>query len=69
MRDPEVVEAELVEISAMADDETKLNNIIAWCATHPDEIPFAIHILMRGKGKKDEGAASGDPNLSSAAER
>jgi hypothetical protein len=56
MRDPEVVEAELVEISAMADDETKLSNIISWCATHPDEIPFAIHILMGGKAKKDEGA-------------
>ena len=69
MRDPEVVEAELVEISAMADDETKLNNIIAWCATHPDEIPFAIHILMGGKGKKDQGSPSGDPDLPSVAER
>ena len=44
-----MVEAELVEISAMADDETKLNSIIVWCATHPDEIPLAIHILMGGK--------------------
>ena len=68
MRDPEVVEAELVEISAMADDETKLNNIIAWCATHPDEIPFAIHILMGGKRKKDQSAPSGGPNLPSAPE-
>lgn len=51
MRDPEIVEAELVEISAMADDEMKLNSIIVWCATHPDEIPLAIHMLMGGKGK------------------
>ena len=49
MRDPETVEAELVEISAMADDEMKLNSIIVWCATHPDEMPFAIHVLLGGK--------------------
>jgi len=49
MREPEVVEAELVEISAMADDEMKLNSIIAWCATHPDEVPFAIHMLLGAK--------------------
>jgi len=52
MREPEVVEAELVEISAMADDEMKLNQIIAWCATHPDEVPLAIHMLLGGKGGK-----------------
>jgi hypothetical protein len=51
MREPEEIEAELVEISALADDETKLNSIISWCATHPDEIPFAIHVLMGGKAK------------------
>ena len=49
MRDPEIVEAELVEIAAMADDEMKLNSIIVWCATHPDEIPLAMHMLMGGK--------------------
>jgi len=49
MREPDVVEAELVEISAMADDEMKLNSIIAWCATHPDEVPLAIHMLLGGK--------------------
>ena len=49
MREPEVVEAELVEISAMADDEMKLNSIIAWCATHPDEVPLAIHMLLGGR--------------------
>ena len=49
MREPEVVESELIEISAMADDEMKLNSIIAWCATHPDEVPFAIHMLLSGK--------------------
>ena len=49
MRDPEIVEAELVEISAMADDEMKLNSIVVWCATHPDEIPLAIHLLMGGR--------------------
>jgi hypothetical protein len=49
MREPEIVEAELVEISAMADDEMKLNSIIVWCATHPDEVPLAIHMLLGGK--------------------
>ena len=46
MRDLEVIEAELIEISAIADDTLKLERIIAWCATHPDEIPFALHQLM-----------------------
>lgn len=49
MREPEVVEAELIEISAMADDEMKLNSIIVWCATHPDEVPLAIHMLLQGR--------------------
>ena len=48
-REPEEIEAELMEISALADDETKLNEIVSWCATHPDEIPFAIRVLMGGK--------------------
>jgi hypothetical protein len=53
MREPEEIEAELVEISALADDETKLSSIISWCATHPDDIPFAIHVLMGGKAKTE----------------
>ena len=35
-----------MEISAIADDTLKLERIIAWCAAHPDEIPFALHQLM-----------------------
>jgi hypothetical protein len=46
MRDPEVIEAELVEISGIAEDENKLERIIAWCASHPDEVPVAIKMLM-----------------------
>ena len=46
MRDPEIIEAELVEISAIADDTVKLERIIAWCATHPDEVAFALHQFM-----------------------
>jgi hypothetical protein len=53
MREPDIVEAELVEISAMADDEMKLNSIIVWCATHPDEVPLAINMLLSAKSKKD----------------
>ncbi len=46
MRDPEDIEAELMEISGIAEDENKFVLIVAWCASHPDEIPFAIKILM-----------------------
>jgi len=46
MRDPEVIEAELMEISGIAEDENKLERIIAWCASHPDEVPVAIRLLM-----------------------
>ena len=47
MREPEIIETELVEISAIADDSIKLERIIAWCALHPDEVPFALHALLR----------------------
>jgi hypothetical protein len=50
-RDPLIVEEELVEIAAIPDDSLKLEQIIAWCSTHPDEIPFAIRILMGMKAK------------------
>jgi hypothetical protein len=46
MRAPEIIEAELMEIGAIADDTIKLERIIAWCASHPDEIPFALHQLI-----------------------
>jgi hypothetical protein len=46
MRDPAIIEEELIEIGGMADDGTKLEQIIAWCATHPDEVPVAIRMLL-----------------------
>jgi len=46
MRDLQVIEAELMEISAIADDSLKLERIIVWCASHPDEVPFALHQLL-----------------------
>ena len=51
MRDPEIIETELMEISAIADDTLKLERIIAWCASHPDEVPFAMHQFM---GRRDK---------------
>ena len=54
MRDAETIETELMEISAMPDDGVKLERIIAWCATHPDEVPFALHQLM---GRRDKHAS------------
>ena len=54
MRDPETIETELMEISAIADDSVKFERIIAWCACYPDEIPFALHQLM---GRQDKHAS------------
>ena len=51
MRDPETIETELMEISAIADDSVKLERIITWCACHPDEVPFALHQVMGWRGK------------------
>lgn len=48
MRDPQIVEEELVEIGAIQDDITKFERIIAWSAAHPDEVPFAVKFL-RGR--------------------
>ena len=52
MRDVETIDAELIEISAIADDTLKFERILAWCAAHPDEVPFALHQLMRWHGKR-----------------
>jgi len=51
MRDPDIIDTELMEISAIADDTTKFERIIAWCASHPDEVPFALHQFM---GRRDK---------------
>ena len=53
MRDPETIETELMEISAIADDTVKFERILAWSATHPDEVPFALHHLMNRKPKDE----------------
>jgi hypothetical protein len=57
MRNPEVIETDLMEISAIADDSVKLERIIAWCASHPDEVPFALHQLL-GMREKHPSRAS-----------
>ena len=59
MRDPEFIEEELIEIGGMADDGTKLEQIIAWCATHPDEIPVAIRMLLGKTSHLKASAESG----------
>ena len=46
MRDIEQIEEELMEISSIPDDSTKLERIAVWCAAHPEEIPKAIHLLL-----------------------
>ena len=52
MRAPEIIETELMEISAIAEDTVKFERIVAWCATHPDEVPFALHQLLGGGAKR-----------------
>jgi hypothetical protein len=44
-RDEQIVEAELMEISAIQDDTIKLERIVAWCANYPDEVPFALRFF------------------------
>jgi len=58
MRDPETIETELMEIAAIADDGVKLERIIAWCAVHPDEVPFALHQMM---GRREKPSQSNEP--------
>ena len=53
MRDPETIETELMEISAIADDGVKLERIVTWCATHPDEVPFAVQHLMNRRSDEE----------------
>ena len=54
MRDLETIETELMEISAIVDDAVKFERVAAWCAVHPDEVPFALHQLMRRHDKGTE---------------
>ena len=61
MRDPEMIEAELMEISAIADDSVKLERIVAWCAAHPEEVPFALHQLMTRRQKHSSQTAKTQP--------
>jgi hypothetical protein len=56
MRDPETIDTELMEISAIADDTVKFERIVVWCAAHPDEVPFALHQFM---GRRDKHPAEG----------
>ena len=58
MRDPEIIESELMEISAIADESVKFDRIIAWCATHPDEVPFALHHLLSRRDRQAKPKAS-----------
>ena len=53
MRDLEIIETELMEISAIPDDIVKFERIVAWCASHPDEVPLILHQLL-GRHTKHE---------------
>jgi len=57
MRDPEIIETELMEISGIADDTVKLERIVVWCALHPDEVLFALHHLMNRPANDSSGTS------------
>ena len=61
MRDPEIIETELMEISAIADDTIKFERIIAWCASYPDEVPFALHQLLNRRDKHASQISKAEP--------
>jgi hypothetical protein len=52
MRDPDIIETELMSISSLADDSVKFERIVAWCASYPDEVPFALHHMMGLRDKR-----------------
>ena len=56
MRDAEAIETELMEISAIPDDLVKLERLITWCATHPDEVPVALHQLLKTREQQPQTA-------------
>jgi hypothetical protein len=54
VRDPQIVEEELVEIGAIQDDLAKFERIVAWSSMHPDEVVFALKFFSgRSKGLED----------------
>ena len=59
MRDADTIETEVMEISAIVDDTVKFERIVAWCAAHPDEIPFVLHQLLGGSRKQPPESANG----------
>jgi hypothetical protein len=53
-RDEQVIEDELMEISAIQDDTVRLERIVAWCAMYPEEIPVALRFFrmrLHAEGK------------------
>jgi hypothetical protein len=61
MRDAEIIETELMEISSILDDTIKVERIIAWCASHPDEVPFALHQLLSRHHNEPSKTSSAQP--------
>ncbi len=56
-RDEQVIEDELMEISAIQDDTIRLERIVAWCATYPSEIPIALRFFrmrLHAEGKANQ---------------
>ena len=61
MRDAEIIENELMEISGILDDTIKFERIVVWCASHPDEVPFALHQLLHRRHKEQSETPPRDP--------
>jgi hypothetical protein len=57
MRDPEIIETELMEIGGIADDTVKFERLVVWCTVHPDEVPFALHQFMSKRDRPSPDAS------------
>jgi|GEM_PF-4345597 len=56
-RDEQVIEDELMEISSIQDDTTRLERMVAWCANYPGEIPVALRFFrlrLHSEGKAEK---------------
>jgi hypothetical protein len=61
-RDEQVIEDELMEISAIQDDTIRLERIVAWCALYPNEIPVALRFFRMRLHAEGKGPALSPPD-------
>jgi hypothetical protein len=55
MRDPEIIDTELMESAPSLTIPSSFERIVAWCTAHPEEVPFALHQFL---GRRDKHSSS-----------